>query len=216
MIKGIFFDFDGTVSDARAIAEESLLKTLDEFGFKYSKKKALSLLGNKMHIILEKLELNIGRDLQKIRKRFYKHFVQAAKDGRIKPCVSFKSLYDLKEDYPLVIISNSETVFLNASIKTLKIKGLFTKVYGAEKFTRKDVLLKKLFKKMKIDPSEAIYVGDRFSDIDFARAAGCIAVGINNKCAWSTLAVIKKEKPDYIIKDFRELKILVKKLNLKK
>jgi HAD superfamily hydrolase (TIGR01549 family) len=166
-----------------------------------------------MHIILAKLNLDIGNDLQKIRKHFYKHFTKAAIEGRISPCVSLKPLYELKKDYPLIIISNSETVFLNASIKTLKIKGLFKKVYGAEKFSKKDVLLKKLFKKMKMKPSEAIYVGDRFSDIDFARTAGCIAVAIHNKCSWSTLTKIKKEKPDYIIKDFKDLKSLVKKLN---
>ena len=213
VIKGIFFDFDGTVNDARAIAEESLLKTLDEFNFKYNKKKALSLLGNKMHIILEKLDVPIKKDLQKFRRGFYKHFTKGARDGKISPCVPLEPLYELKKDYPLIIISNSETIFLNASIKPLKIKGLFKKVYGAEKFSTKDKFLKKLFKKMKIKPSEAMYVGDRFSDIDFARDAGCLAVAIHNKCAWSTLARIKKEKPDYIIKDFKELQKLVKKLN---
>ena len=73
-------------------------------------------------------------------------------------------------------------------------------------------MLKKLFKDMGIKPSEAIYVGDRFSDIDFARKAGCIAIAIHNKCSWSSLAKIKKEKPDYIIRDFRSLRKIVREL----
>lgn len=212
MIKAIFLDFDGTVSDARDIAKESLVKTLDEFGFKYNKKKAYNLLGNKMHIILDKLGIKVD-DLQKLRKRFYKHFTSAALNGGIKPCVPLEPLWELSKDYPLIVISNSETSFLRASIKKLEIKDMFKKIYGAEKFCKKDELLKKLFKKMKINPSEAIYIGDRFSDIDYARETGCIAVAIHNKCAWSTLKVIKKEKPDYIVKDFKGLKKLVYKLN---
>jgi phosphoglycolate phosphatase-like HAD superfamily hydrolase len=208
VIRALFFDFDGTISDAHGIAFKSLVRTLDEFGYAFDRDKALGLLGNKMHIIFKKLGLDMGH-LEAARRRFYKHFKREAMGGGIKPCVSLKPLWDLSKKYPLIIISNSETSFIEASIKKLKIKGLFKKVYGAEKFTTKDDLLKKLFKKMKIGPKEAMYIGDRFSDVEFARKSGCIAVAINNKCAWSDLKTIKKEKPDYIIKDFRELSKII-------
>lgn len=212
MIKAIFLDFDGTVSDAHDIAYESLMKTLDDFGLKYNKKKAYDLLGNKMHIILDKLGIEI-KNLQKFRKRYYRYFTKAAIDGGIKPCVSLKPLWELSKEYPLIVISNSETSFLKASIKKLGIEGMFNKIYGAEKFTKKDKLLKKLFKKMKIKPNEAIYIGDRFSDVNYAKEAGCISIAMYNKCSWSNLKAIKKENPNYIIKDFRELKKSIKELN---
>ena len=63
-------------------------------------------------------------------------------------------------------------------------------------------IFQKLIKKMKINPSEAIYIGDRFYDVEFAREAGCVAVAIHNKCSWSSLARIKKEGPDFIVRDF--------------
>jgi len=186
--------------------------TLDEFGYEFDKRKALRLLGNKMQIILKGLGLKDG-NLDNVRKKFYRYFTKAAVDGGIKLCVSVKPLWDLKKDYPLIVVSNSESSFLKASIKKLGLRGLFNKIYGVEKFLRKDAMLEKLFKKMKIKPSEAIYVGDRFSDIEVARDAGCIAVAIHNKCSWSSLAIIKKEKPDYIIRDFRGLKKIVRELN---
>ena len=102
---------------------------------------------------------------------------------------------------------------MKVSIKKLKLKGLFRKFYGAEKFTKKDKMLKKLFKKMKIKPHEAIYIGDRFSDIKYARSVGCVAVAIHNKCSWSNLETIKNENPDFIIKNFIELEKLIKELN---
>jgi len=212
MIKVIFFDFDGTISDAREIAYESMVRSLGDFGYRFEEKRLRSLMGIKMHLILE--GLGIEKKMVKIiHKRFYKYFIQSAKEGEIKPCVSLKPLWELKENgMPLIVVSNSNTKFLKTSIKTLKIKGLFDKVYGSDKFSSKDDLLEKLFRKMKIKPSEAIYIGDRFSDVDFARKAGCVSVAIHNKCAWSSLNLIKKEKPDYIVKDFRGLKRILKDL----
>ena len=170
-----------------------------------------------------------------------------AKDGKIKLCVSVKPLWDLKKDYPLVIISNADSSFIRTSIKRLGLRGLFDKVYGSDKFSPapkgvlparlasagadklvapkgvpparlasagadkggKDEMMAKLFKKMKLKPGEVVYVGDRFSDIDYARKAGCVAVAIHNKASWSNLKTIKKEKPDYLIKDFYGLKKVI-------
>jgi len=212
MIRAIFFDFDGTISDARKIAKDSLILTLDEFDLKYDKIEAFKLLGIRMRFILGKLGLK-DKDIKKIRKRFYEHFTQMALEGGIKPCVSLKPLWEIKKDLPLVIVSNSDIKFLKASIKKLKLEGLFSGIYGAERNYRKYDILGKLFKKMGIKASEAIYVGDRFSDIEFARKAGCVSVAIHNKCAWSSLAEIKKKKPDYIIRDFRGLRKILRKFN---
>jgi HAD superfamily hydrolase (TIGR01549 family) len=212
MIKALFFDFDGTVSDAHSIAFKSLIRVLDDYGYKFDKDKAFALLGSKMQIIFKGLGLSSGH-LDSARRRFYKYFKGAAVAGGIKLCVSVKPLERLSKDYPLIVVSNSETSFIKASIKKLRIEKLFKKIYGAEKFRTKDELLKKLFRKMKIKPSEAIYVGDRFSDIEYARKAGCWAVAINNKCAWSDLKTIKKENPDFIIRDFSSLKKIIDKLN---
>ena len=208
VIKAIFFDFDGTISDAHGIAFKSIVRVLEEFEYEFSERKLMALMGAKMSIILKGLGVGV-KDVGAIRKKFYKYFTKAAVDGGIKLCVSVKPLWELKKDYPLIVVSNSETSFLRVSIKKLGLKGLFDKFYGAEKFLHKDELLEKLFKKMGLKPGEVIYVGDRFSDIEFAREAGCVAVGINNKCAWSDLKTIKKEKPDYIIKDFYGLKKII-------
>jgi HAD superfamily hydrolase (TIGR01549 family) len=209
MIKAIFFDFDGTVSDAKNISYLSMVRALKDFGYEFNEKKLLKLMGSKMPVILKELGLKVD-EVEAVRKKFYKYFTEAAVAGGIKPCVSLKPLWKLSKNYPLIVISNSEGSFLRASIKKLKIEGLFKKVYGADKFKTKDELLKKLFREMEIKASEAIYVGDRFSDVDYARKAGCVAIAIHNKCSWSTLAEIKKEKPDFIIRDFRGLGKILK------
>ncbi|MCK5449321.1 HAD family hydrolase [Candidatus Pacearchaeota archaeon] len=210
MIKSIFLDFDGTVSDAHRIAYKSIVRALEDFGYEFDKDLLFDLMGEKIKEIFIGLGLNLS-NLSVVRCRFYKYFTEGALSGGIKLCVSVNPLWELKKDYPLVVISNSETSFIKASIRKLGLNGLFKKVYGAEKFSSKDEFLKELFKEFKIKPSEAIYIGDRFSDVRYARKAGCVGVAISNKCSWSDLKTLKKEKPDYIIKDFRGLKRILRK-----
>ena len=212
-IKILFFDFDGTISDAYSLAFKSLVKTLDESNHKYDKSKIKNLLGAKMPEIFKTLGIPLTR-IQKFRKKFFNFMLQGVKNNQIKPCVSLKPLYNLKKQgYKLIIITNSEGNFIRQSIKQLKIQKLFNKAHTAENFSTKDKLLKQLFKKYKIKPHQAVYIGDRFSDIEYARKAGCYAIAIHNKCSWSTKTQILKEKPDFIIKDFYGLKKILNKLN---
>lgn len=206
MEKSIFLDFDGTISDAHSLGIKSMIKVLEEFKHNFNKAKLLELMGEKMEILFKKIGLNEGR-LDASRKRFYKYFKKGVRKEEIKLCVSAEPLWELKKQgYKFIVVSNSETSLVNLSVKKLGIRKLFKKIYGAEKFETKDKFLIKLFKKYKINPKETMYIGDRFSDVKFAKKAGCISVAINNKCSWSKLSLIKKEKPDYIIEDFRGLK----------
>ena len=211
MIKAIFFDLDGTINDAKWLAHFSLTKTLDYFGFKYDDKKTYEALGNKMPGILK--VLGIKTDVNKFREKFLEYFISGAKEGAIKRCGNLRPLWRLSKEFPMTVISNSPAEFIYASIDRLNLHGMFNKFYGGEAFDTKDKFLKKLFRKMKIKPSEAIYVGDRFSDVRYAKKAGCISVAIYNKYSWSNLEKIKKENPDYIIKNFSELRKLIKKIN---
>ncbi|MBT6690471.1 HAD family hydrolase [archaeon] len=213
MIKAVFLDFDGTISDSKGIAFLSLVRTFEEFGYKFSERRLLGLLGIKMGRMLRKLGIGVGK-VREIRDRFYRRFTGAAAAGEIKTCVSLKPLWKMKEDgISLIVVSNSRTSFLLASIKSLGIEGLFDRIYGAEKFVSKDRMLRRLFRRMKIKSSEAVYVGDRFSDVEFAKKAGCVSVAVHNKCSWSTLERIRKAGPDYVVRDFYGLRKVVSKIN---
>ena len=213
MIKYIFFDFDGTISDARKLTYETMLGVLTKRGYVVSESKLRKLMGAKTSSILGGLGID-KRETKKIKREFFKEVIRRTNNKQIKLCSPIKPLYSLKkEGIKLIVVSNSEKSFLKASIDTLHIEDLFSKVYGSTLFKTKDKLLKKLFKKYEIKSKEALYVGDRFSDIDYAHRAHCPAVAIHNKYAWSTKKEILAEKPDFIISNFGELKDLVGKLN---
>ncbi len=213
MIKYVFFDFDGTISDARKLAYDKWEETFDELGFSYSKKKLHHFIGAKTVKILQGTGVPKSK-LGAVRKTFYKKFIAGATKKNLKLCVSLKPLYQLKEDgYKLVVLSNARKKYLTTSIKNLGMGDLFCGVYGSRPNKTKDKILRKLFRKYKIKAKEVVYVGDRFSDIEYAHKAHCHAVAIHNKCAWSTKKEILAEEPDFIISDFKGLKELVEKLN---
>ncbi len=209
--KYIFFDFDGTISDACSLTYEVLGNIFDKHEFKYSKKKLHGLMGSKMQIILKDLGID-RRKVNEIRRMFYDSLVEPFYLKKLKLCVSVNPLWDLKkEGYKLIIVSNSEKKFLKASIKQLGLNGLFYRAYGADGFITKDIILRKLLRLYHLRGGKTVFVGDRFSDITFAHRAKMIGVAIHNKCAWSSLKRVLREDPDYIIEDFKGLKKIIEK-----
>jgi FMN phosphatase YigB (HAD superfamily) len=211
-IKYLFFDFDGTISDARAIAMKNLISLLRKNNISFNSLQAKKLLGLKMEQIFLKLGVKEKKKIKSLIKTFFRKMILDIK--KIKLCVSVKPLWKMKKEkkYRFIVISNSESSFIFASAKKLGVHRLFDRFYCAEKFSSKDKLLKKLFKKYQISPKEAVYIGDRFSDIVFARKAGCFAISIHNKCSWSSLKDVKKHKPDFIIRDFASLERIIKNI----
>jgi phosphoglycolate phosphatase len=209
MIKAILFDFDGTIADTKGASFKSFVRTFDDFESKMDRGKIMKNMGMEALVMFKFMGVNPGH-LDAMKRRFYKYYGMHVKEKGIKPCVSLKPLWELSKDYKLFIISNSETPVIRKTLDKLEIRDIFSGVYGSEKFSTKDDMIRKVCKKIKVGPSEVVYVGDRFTDVEYSRAAGCVSVAISNKCSWSDLKTIKSQKPDYIIRDFVQLRRLLR------
>lgn len=209
MIKLILFDYDGTLFDTHGAVIKSITKVLEDFEYIYDRTEIGELIGDKISLIFKRVGASPGH-ISMMVEQFYLH---KRKFTEIKKVADFGPLNKLAEKYPLIIISNTQTSLIKEILRLNKVDNLFKEVFGDEKFTTKDIMIKKLIREYKIRPQEVIYVGDRFSDIICSKKAGCISVAINNKYSWSDIEIIKKEGPDYIIKDFDELKELVEIIN---
>lgn len=211
MIRAIFFDFDGTISDARRFVSKNIIKFLEKEEYIFNKNIVLSMLGARMDEIFEEIGIGKGKDF--LREKFYKYVIGEIPKSKLKLCVSVKPLVDLKSKYLMLVISNSDTQFIKKQAKFLGVNKLFKEIIGAEGFKTKDKIIVDLLKKYKLKPQEVIYIGDRFSDVEYAKKVGCISVAIHNKSSWSTKKRILEEKPDFIVKDFYGLKKIVEKIN---
>jgi phosphoglycolate phosphatase-like HAD superfamily hydrolase len=214
MIRAIFFDFDGTISDTRSFISETLIETLEAEEYFFDKSKLNQLLGERIVHLLK--ALGIQKETEIIRKKFYKNLAKKVKHMAIRPCVSLNHLNYLHKKYLTIVISNAETSFVKLQAKQLKVNKYFKELIGAEALEPKDKIMKRLFKKYKLKPKEVIYIGDRFSDIEYSRKAGCWAVAIHNNCSWSSRKTIISEHPDFIIKDFSEIDKVIRKINTTK
>ena len=61
---------------------------------------------------------------------------------------------------------------------------------------------------MKVRPEDCIFFGDHPFDMQAAKAAGCVAVGVLT--GWGNKTNLKKAGADFTVKDLRSLKKLLK------
>jgi len=212
MIRVIFFDFDGTILDTRKLAEDALVLTLDELKLEYDRDEAFGLLGVKMRLILGKLGLEASK-IEDGRKLFYKHYTKEMLRSGAEPCVSLEPLYEMMKEFSLIVVSNSDMGFLEAAIGEMGIGDLFEGVYGAEVGKSKDDVLRRVLAERGFETSEGVYVGDRFSDVEFGKKAGMKTVAVSNACSWSTRDELESESPDILVEDFCSLRRVINSIN---
>ncbi|MFC1728467.1 HAD family hydrolase [Nanoarchaeota archaeon] len=114
---------------------------------------------------------------------------------------------------PLGIASNSTEKEIVAHSRRHQIKTYFSAIAGRDRGKAKpspEILLAAA-RELNIEPEKAFYVDDTPSGILAAKAAGMISVGAHiADAAYSSLAKIEAENPDYLIKEAKELVDIVK------
>jgi len=208
MIKLIIFDFDGTIVDTKTIYYSVMNKHLNPLGInKREINKAISM------------GMNVANTLKKMIPSFFyswwlkrKIMKDVIKEvSNVKKCKDIGIIRTIRTKK--VLISNSYSDFVMPILKHLKIERYFDEVYCADDFKDKEDFIKKYLKVEGILPNRCIYVGDRVADIELSKKVGCYSIIIAGKCAWDAISEIKKNKPDFIIHDFNEIKRILRMFN---
>jgi|APSaa5957512576_1039674.scaffolds.fasta_scaffold26189_2 HAD superfamily hydrolase (TIGR01549 family) len=214
MIEVIFFDFDGTISDSLEQALKNFEKVLKKNDYVVKKSVIKDLMGLKVDEMFAKMKIPRHE-----RNRIKREFFQLMKNdvGKFKLCSDIKPLIALRKTkkHKMVVVSNSDASFIRKSARKLNVNRIFSDFYCAEQFKSKDKILKMLLGQYKVAGKNCLYVGDRFTDVVYARKVGIKSVAVSNKCSWSSLKQLKEKNPDFIIKDFKGLKELVEKIDLR-
>ena len=200
--KYVIFDFDGTLADTeeanfviyQKLAEKYNLRniTMDELGHL----KKMSAKDVMAYVELKK------RYLPFILKRGKNLLTQDIKNIRLcKPDV-FQTIVKLREMglKTAIITTNSKTnvkMFLESHNS-----NIFDLVVSATMFG-KELKMKKIIKKEKLNPREVLYVGDEIRDIIAAKNAGIDIASVG--WGYNTVDSLKKHKPDYLIFEPSEL-----------
>lgn len=205
----LIFDFDGTIADTFECSVKAINDLADEYGYRrvegreidYYRGKGAREIFKEFKIPLIKVPA-IARRLRQVLS------------AEIKVCSPIKgvkrAIKELKkEGYHLgIITSNSEE-----NVKTFLAENkmeYFDFIHSEGGLFGKDRVIKKVLKQIKINKSDALYIGDEVRDIDAARKAGikviAVSWGFNSKSA------LARQNPDLIVDEPRELVLLIERL----
>jgi len=205
MIKLIIFDFDGTLADSKKRLLGIVSRNLKQEGHKINREFE-KRFGDKP--LKESLKGFGVKSASEIIKKIHEDFVKES--GKIRLAKNIESLRKIKTKK--IVISNNIKRYIAGVLK--KNSRLFDEIHGWPEFNENKIEeIKKILKKKKINPKEAIYAGDRVIDAKVARKVGCISVLVANKISWSPEDELLKAGADYIIPDLKELNKIINKIN---
>ena len=203
----IIFDFDGTIcpSYRLLIAQVNLLageyhlrkignEEIEDFR-DMSPKKMMQTLG------LSTVKLPFF--LRKIRRNAQKQLLE------LKPVEGITEvLLELKsQGYSLGILSSNSEENVLLYLQRYKI-DIFDFVFTGNNIFGKDKHLKSILKKIKLDPQgkKVVYVGDEIRDMEAARKAGLINVGVS--WGYNSLNLLRQSQPQFLFENPPQLLFL--------
>jgi pyrophosphatase PpaX len=204
MIKGIIFDFDGTIVNTNDLIVKCLQLTAKNISnIKLSNEDINCMYGKILKEQMEMIDITRVDELVKYYKKIYFKFMDAE-------TFIFKGMREIivklyEMGIKLTILSNKSTVGINHGLELFNLKDYFVEIISMDDVDfgkpNKEGLIK-LLNKINLKNNEVLLVGDSENDI---------AVGINNNIIsimvdWSFLSADNFTiKPSFTINNPEEI-----------
>jgi phosphoglycolate phosphatase len=205
--KLFIFDLDGTLVDSYLAIQKSLNATREKLGLKEVElKRVIKAVGKGDRKFIQEF---FPPQLEEKALKLYRkqHKVDLAK--YVKPMPYARELLKAleKKKIKIAIASNRPTRFTHLILKKFDFKKYIDYVLCGDRLQKlkpaPDIVFR-ILEKYKIDPSEAVFVGDMVIDIETAKNASIDSVAITTGS--SSEKELKKSHPTYLFKNLRQLK----------
>lgn len=206
LIRGIIFDFDGTLIDSYEPITESLNQVREAFG-----KPPLALgevKGMVGHGLEHLIEAAIGPDKIADGVRIFRERYAIICESRttILPQVR-ETLEELdRRTYQMAIATNKPSYFARDILKALDVEHLFVEVLGPNDVERPKPdpeMLEIIMSRLGLGSDETLYVGDMPLDIEVARNAGVSVYALPTGSA--SRDDLLARRPDRLLHKFSDL-----------
>lgn len=206
MIKLIIFDVDGTLVNAYKAIERSLYFTLNKLGYSpVSPPKVRRAVGWGDRIFISRFLKE--EEIEKGLKIYQRHHQRALlKYSKVIPGAKKVLIALKKRNYILAIVSNRPKKFTDILLAHLRLKKYFGLVLCAKnknELKPSPKLLIKMIKKLKINPEQALYMGDMAIDVYAGGNAGIKTIAVLG--GFSTKKALREAKPFKIIGKITDL-----------
>ena len=196
-MKGVIFDFDGTIADSLA----AVIKVVQQINNNYEpltpdEEKALQNRG------LLDVALAMGMPWYKIPyfvlwgRAIFRHHVGSVKIHEGMDTV-IKSLH--KAGVPLYVVSSNKEENVRDFLRKYKLEQYFTRVYGSAFILNKSGTYKKLLKLEGIEPKDVWCIGDERVDIRSAHKIGSKIIAVT--WGYNSRESLKHMKPEHLVRD---------------
>lgn len=219
--KLIVYDLDGTLIDSRRDISDAVNWTLKELGLSSVPSEQIStFIGSGVKNLMQQTLIHVGaglpaltqattrvaptlldRSIKLFRRRYGEHLLD-------QTCLypSVPKVLEFFKNRLQAVITNKPEKFSLAILKTLGVNHYFFKVVGGDGgFPKKpapDALIEVL-KEARVEPHEAVVVGDSAIDIETGRGAQVKTIAVTY--GFAKLEEIEKSKPDFILNNLKEL-----------
>lgn len=159
MVQVVIFDFDGVIADSLPVVEKAARKV---FQRKKYPLPAISRDDSLWHILMKEMNLNTLQRLRLI-KAMKKEISKQRED--IPVFQGMRELFEeLARQYKVIILSSNSQETISALFKKNNFPEL--EIISDSSLFGKDKVLKRVFKKYHLTPTEAIYIGDEIRDVE--------------------------------------------------
>lgn len=212
-IKGVGFDLDGTLMNTLPGLSAAIGAMLKSIGLPAPADELVSTwVGHGANVLTERALNWAGitpspTELARFRSAFDRYYVDTIEQGsQLYPGV-IETLEQLKQHkLKMAVVTNKPSPFVPPLLAQLKIAQYFSVAIGAD-----DVVIRKphpapmylILGKLGLRANELLFVGDSRNDIEAAKAAGCLTMGVTY--GYNFGEQIALSKPDYIVDHFNDV-----------
>ncbi len=206
LIRGIIFDFDGTLIDSYEAIAESLNSVRSSFSLPaLPMNEVKEMVGHGLERLIEKA---VGPQRVDEGVRLFRQTYAGLCERKttILPLVK-DTLEQLEQrGYRMAIASNKPSYFARDILKALEMEHLFAEVLGPNDVDRPKPdpeMLEIIMMRLGLAPDEVVYVGDMLLDIQVGQRAGVAVYAIPTGSA--TRQALLAGRPDRILHRFSDL-----------
>jgi len=208
-IEGVLFDWDGTLIDSYHADTSAYLAMFKEMGIDWSEKELERHYSpNWYHVYrAAKLPRKFWNDADRAWRRHYaKH--QPKLISGVRPVLA-----RIRLRYRLGLVTSGDRDRVVRQLREFRLMEVFcARVCGGDTLRKKPhpAPLRLALRQMTLPPESCVYVGDAPQDIEMARRAGVLAIGVLGP--FPTEKRLRAARPEFLLHSLKELPEVLKQL----
>ncbi len=199
----IIFDFDGTLADTLEAVIRITNRLSQEFGYSPTNPETLSQIQNlSSWQIIQQSGISLFK-LPFLVKRVISELNQDLQLIHLFPTIPEILQQLQKDNYTLYIITSNSKINVITILSRYNLVKSFKNVYSGISLFGKHKIINYLLNQEKIEPQQAIYIGDETRDINAAKQARIKSIAVS--WGYNSAEILLQHHPDALITHPSEL-----------